>query len=349
MNKDEFRAVIKHFVLKNWTAAQIKTELEEVHGTNAPSFKTIYYWINEFKHGRTSTKDEARPGRPSDVTNPEMISKIHGIVLEDRRVKVREIAETVGISTERVHNILHQKLEMKKLCARWVPRLLTIDHKRMRVDVSKECLSLLSHNSKDFWRRFVTVDETWIHHYTPESKQQSKQWTGSGESAPKKAKTVLSAGKVMATVFWDSQGIILVDYLKKGKTITGQYYSTLIGQLKEELTIKRPRLAKKKILFHHDNAPPHRSMVAVAKLHELGFQLVPHPPYSPDLAPSDFFLFPNLKNWLGGSKFKSDEEVIAGVNAYFADLETSFFSEGIKKAEHRWIKCVEVEGDYVEK
>ena len=327
MEKNEFRAVIKHYYLKKWTAAQIKAELGEVHGDSAPSLKTIYFWINEFKRGRTRTEDEARSGRPVEVTTPEMIAKIHRIVMDDRRMKVRDIAEIVGISVDRVHNILHEKLEMKKLCARWVPRLLTIDQKRKRHDISQQCLSKLKRNSQDFWRRFVTVDETWIHHYTPESKQQSKQWTAPGECAPKKAKTVLSAGKVMATVFWDSQGIIFIDYLQKGRTITGAYYSILLHRLYEELRTKRPRLAHKKVIFHHDNT----STVAMAKLHELGFELLPHPPYSPDLAPCDFFLFPNFKIWLGGKHFSSNEEVIAAVDAYFEDLEITYFSEGIKK------------------
>jgi len=63
---------------------------------------------------------------------------------------------------------------------------------------------MFKRNPKEFLQRFVTVDETWIHHYTPETKEQSKQWTKSGESAPKKAKTVSSAGKIMATVFWEA-------------------------------------------------------------------------------------------------------------------------------------------------
>ena len=70
-------------------------------------------------------------------------------------------------------------------------------------------------NPKEFLRHFVTVDETWIHRYSPEMKEQTKQWTLPGERAPKKAKTVPSAGKVMATVLWDSQDIIFTDYLEK--------------------------------------------------------------------------------------------------------------------------------------
>ncbi|XP_063362873.1 uncharacterized protein LOC134651703 [Cydia amplana] len=82
---------------------------------------------------------------------------------------------------------------MNKLCARWVPRLLTDEQKLTRKDVSTECLKKYRHNPNEFLRRYITVDETWIHHYTPETKEQSRQWTNRGEPAPKKAKVVLSA------------------------------------------------------------------------------------------------------------------------------------------------------------
>jgi len=129
----------------------------------------------------------------------DMVNKIHDIVLADCRVKIRVIADIVNISIERVQNILHEKLGMRKLSAKWVPRLLTVKQKRNRMTTSEHCLDMFKHNPKEFLRRFITVDETWIHHYTPEMKKQSKQWTSLDEPAPKKM--VPSAGKVMATVF----------------------------------------------------------------------------------------------------------------------------------------------------
>ena len=143
----------------------------------------------------------------------ENVTQIHDLVLADRRLKVREIAETVGISKDRVGHILHEILGMRKLSARWVPRLLTPDNKRNRETTSQQCLTLFKRNPKEFLRRYVTVDETWIHWYTPETKERSKQWT----------------------------------------------------------------------------------------------------------------------------------------EAYYADLQKTFFSDGLKKLEHRWVKCIELKGDYVEK
>jgi histone-lysine N-methyltransferase SETMAR len=89
------------------------------------------------------------------------------------------------------------------------------------------------------------MDETWIHHYTPESKQQSKQRTEAGCSAPKKAQSVPSAGKVMASVFWNAEGILFIDYPEKGKTITGEYYSNLLTRLDKKICEKTPSLQKK--------------------------------------------------------------------------------------------------------
>jgi hypothetical protein len=111
----------------------------------------------------------------------------------------------------------------------------------------------------------------------------------------KRGKTQRSAGKVIASVFWYAHGIIFIDYLEKGQTINSDYYIALLERLNAEIKKKRPHLKKKKVLFHQDNALCHKSNKTTAKLHELSYELLPHPPYSPDRAPSDLFLFANLK------------------------------------------------------
>lgn len=147
------------------------------------------------------------------------------------------------------------------------------------------------------------MDETWIHHYMPEMKTQSKQWTGPDEPVPKKAKTAQSAGKEMTCVFWDAKGILVIDFLEKEKTITGRYYTTLLEKLEAAIQEKHPGMKKKQVLFHHDNAPAHSTTIARQKLTELRFKVVPHPSYSPDLALSDFHLFSKLKMFLDGKRF----------------------------------------------
>jgi len=121
-------------------------------------------------------------------------------------------------------------------------------------------LTLFKRNPKEFLHRLVTVDETWIHWYTPETKEQSKQWTSPGEPAPKKAKTVPSAGKVMATVFWDSQGVIYIDYLEKGKTVIGLYYAELILNLPSPFVVSMSNMHDSLLylnLLHNEGSKTH--------------------------------------------------------------------------------------------
>ena len=102
------------------------------------------------------------------------------------------------------------------------------------------------------------------------------------------------------------------------------------------------------MIFHHDNAPARTSAFATAKLIELGYELLFHPPYSPDLAPCDFFLFPNLKRSLAEQNLLSNKENIVATEAYFADLQKTCFSDELN-LEHRWVKCIELKGNCVKK
>ena len=158
--------------------------------------------------------------------------------------------------------------------------------------------------------KYVTLDETWIHHFTPESNQQSAEWTAAGESHPKQPKTNIS-WQCFGLRIWDVQGILFTDYLEKGRTINSKYYIALLVHLKEKITKKQLQMKKKKVFFHQDNTPCHKSIATMAKLHELHFELLPHPPYSPDLAPSDYWLFADLKRMLQRKKSVSNEEVIS--------------------------------------
>ena len=132
-----------------------------------------------------------------------------------------------------------------------------------------------------------------------------------------------SAGKVMGAIFWDANGIIFIDYSEKGKPINGEYHAPLLAQLGNEIKRNRPHMARKKMLFHQDNARVHTCAVAIAKLHELKFELLLHSPYLPNLDPSNFFLFPNMKKWLVEKRFESKKDVITEREAYFEELPKS--------------------------
>ncbi|UYV74832.1 hypothetical protein LAZ67_12001195 [Cordylochernes scorpioides] len=179
-------------------------------------------------------------------------SRITDVHLES--MTVRQIEETLGIPKTTVDRIMREHLGLRKLSARWVPKLLT-PIKRL-VQATIHAMETL---------RFPS---------------------------PQKAKTVPTAGKVMVSVFWDSEGVLLLDFLNKGQTITGDYYANLVKQLREAIKEKRRGKLSRKIVYHQDNAPSQRSLQAMATIYDSGFELLPHAPYSPDLArlTSTYFL-----------------------------------------------------------
>ncbi|XP_050925028.1 histone-lysine N-methyltransferase SETMAR [Lates calcarifer] len=158
-----------------------------------------------------------------------------------------------------------------------------------------------------------------------------------------------SSGKVMLTVFWDMQGPITISFLEKGSTVNSANYCELLRQVKKDIKNKRRGHQSKGVILHHDNARPHTAAQTVQTINELGWELLPHPPYSPDLAPSDFHLFGPLKAFTRGTKFESDDEVKSVVSDWLRHQSKDFYAEGIRKLVHRWEKCVTVLGDYVEK
>ncbi|KAF7285642.1 hypothetical protein GWI33_010295 [Rhynchophorus ferrugineus] len=93
------------------------------------------------------------------------------------------------ISTEHVHYTIHKYLGIRKLCAKWVPRELTFDKKQRRVDDSEQCLTMIKCNKPEFLRLYVTMDETWLHHFTLKSNRQSSEWTAHYKPVPKRGKT----------------------------------------------------------------------------------------------------------------------------------------------------------------
>ena len=349
MEFSELRAVIKYLRIKGLTRKAVHEELTATLLEDAPSYSMVKKWYSEFAHGRTSTEDADRPGRPVDVTTPETVEKVLNLILSDRRLTIRHVSTVMNISTSTAHSIITEHIGMHKVSARWVPRNLSPEQKQIRMSSCQENLTRWKHNPQDFMARIITVDETWVYHFDPETKKQSMQWKRPGSPVPRKFRVNRSAGKVMATVFWDAQGVIMTDFLEPGQTINKGYYSAELVKLREEVKKKRRGKISKGVLLLQDNAPPHAAQVSVATARDCGFELLPHPPYSPDLAPSDFYLFPLLKESLRGKVFENDSAVIDAVESFLNEQDVDFYSTGISKLEHRWSKCLERKGDYVEK
>ena len=215
-----------------------------------------------------------------------MCNKVQDLVYSDRRIKVEEAANILHISHGSVSTTLHDCLGLHKLTACWVPKSLSDEQMATRASVYSALLKRLRSKEDDFFSRLVTVDETWVHYYEPENKAQSRQSVGPGSPRPRKFKTQPSAGKLMATVFWDAQGVIMLDFLANKSTITVAYYANLLDQLRTVIRENRQGKLSKGILLQQDNGRVHTCKIAMDAVERNGYELIPHPAYSKDLAPS---------------------------------------------------------------
>jgi len=349
MSKIEYRAVIKFLSKEGLAPAAIKQRLDGVYGKASPSYSTVKEWAKQFRLGRESVEDEPREGRPVEVVTEENIRRIEEELLSDRRLKLKEISVRLEISKTTVIRIIHEHLHMKKVSARWVPKLLSSIQKEHRSTCCQKILELCRGNQKQVLESIVTGDETMVLYYDPLSKRESMEWRKPGEAPPRKAKVTKSTKKIMATIFWDCRGILLIDFKERNTTVNAAYYASLLHKLRDAIKEKRRGMLSRGVRLLHDNAPVHTAAVAKAAVKECGFEEIEHPPYSPDLAPCDYYLFSKLKKDLRGRKFDEEEEVKAAVMEHFADKEPEYFLKGIELLVHRCEKCVEVKGDYIEK
>ena len=171
-NNMETRAVINFFFCKARRRRKFHAILTEALWGHTPSYATVKNWVTQFKRGDFSTCDAPRPGRPKTVTTPEIIDQIHELILQDRQISAKSIAEQLGISRERVGSIIHEDLEMRKISAKLVPKCVNADQKRQRCQSYEQLLDFFRRDPNDFVSRLVTMDETWLYHYGPETKQQ---------------------------------------------------------------------------------------------------------------------------------------------------------------------------------
>ncbi|KAJ4447089.1 hypothetical protein ANN_09078 [Periplaneta americana] len=306
--------------------------LKEVYGDTVMNERNVRKWCEMFNNGRTNVHDETRPGRPSLITE-DLKTKVNNRILQDRRTSLDELHIAFpDISRSLLGEIVSQHLGYHKICARCVPRQLSDQRKTQRMASALIFLMRCHTDGDAFLDQIVTGDETWVSHNTPETKRQSRQWHHpSSPKKPRKFKQTLSTQKVMATVFWDRKGVLLLDFMPKGTKINANRYCETLRNLRRAIQNKRRGMLSRGVVLLHDNARPHTAASTRELLDQFGWEIFDHPPYSPDLAPSDFHLFTKLKDFLGGTRFGSDEELKKTVNTWLNELAAEEHNTGILK------------------
>ena len=186
--------------------------LKVAYGDCTVSQKSVYKWYKLFTEGREEVNDDARPGRPSTSTTSENTKAVKKIVMENRRITIREVAEDVGISVGSCHAILSDILGLKRVATKFVPNLLNFDQKTRCMTIAQEMLNDVN-DDPDLLKKVITGDKSWVYGYDVETKAQSSQWKHTESPRPTKARQVRSNVKVLLTVFFDYHGVVHQEFL----------------------------------------------------------------------------------------------------------------------------------------
>ena len=152
----------------------------------------------------------------------------------------------------------------------------------------------------------------------------------------------------MLSVWWDWKGVVFFELLPRNQTINSDVYCRQLNKLNAVVKEKRPELVnRKRVIFHHDNATPHTSLATRQKLLRLDWEVMLHPPYSPDLAPSDYYLFRSLQNSLNGKTLNDNKAVKSHLVQFFADKSQKFYERGVMKLPEKWQKVIEQNGKHI--
>jgi len=328
------------------SATTTHEKLQQAFGDDATSKAQAFRWHKMFSSGRTIVEDEEHSGRPSATRTSDNTARARELVRSDRRLTVNMTADEVNVNREALRRILTKQLGMRKICAKMVPRNLTQQQWDARVSVSAELLKQVEADP-DLMERVITGDESWFFQYDPETKHQSLEWCSKRSPRPKKARMSKTKLKCMLVCFFDSIGIFHKKCVPAGQTVNQYYYKDILERLRKRVMRVRPSIVTDWIL-HHDNAPAHAAFSVAQFLTSKGITVMPQPPYSPDLAPCDFFLFQKTKSAMKGRHFESTEDIQRSVTQALNDILQAAFQECYKQWQQRWKTCVQAQGMYFE-
>jgi len=237
---------------------------------------------------------------------------------------------------------------MHRIAAKFVPRVLTHDQKDSRVTICQELKETVI-NDPTLLLNAITGDESIVYAYDPETKLQSLQWKSPGSPRPKKAHMQKSILKTMLICFFDQEGIVHRESVPPRMTVNADFDCDVLRRLRENVRHKRPqKWQNQNLITHHDNAPAHRSFKVLQFLAKNNMTVIPHPPYSPNLAPCDFFLFPKLKLQMKGRRFDTIEEIQGESQRVLDTIPKRDFQECFQAWQKHWDSSIHAKGEYFE-
>jgi [histone H3]-lysine36 N-dimethyltransferase SETMAR len=336
-NRHLREALLFMFNLKK-TATEAHQMLAEAYGNLALSERMCREWFQRFKTGDFDVENKAH-GRPPKTFEDD---DLQALLDEDDAQTQEQLAKRLSVTRQAVSLRLHQMGKIHKE-GKWVPYELTERHMERR---KTTCEILLERQErKTFLHRMVTGDEKWIYF---DNQKRKKSWTDPGQASKSTAKRNIHGKKVLLCIWWDQKGILYYELLKPGETVTVVRYQQQLMKVNHELLTKRPEWAKRhdKVILLHDNARPHVAKPIKDIISGLKWEVLPHPPYSPDIAPSDYHLFRSMAHGMSEQHFTKCDDIKKWLDDWIASKDPNFFFDGIHKLPKLWENVVISNGNY---
>ncbi len=333
---------------KGLTPTETFKDLKDVFWWFHMKKRTVFFWHKEYRDGHLRPGDKPRSGHPR-VRKPALIANCKTLIHADQRIGIHQLSVSLQVSYGTVYTMIHKDLGLTKHAAKFIPHVLTDVQRENRMDFAMEFLDHFGEENLCHLDWIVTCDEAWFHLLEPNTKIQNMQWLEKDQPRPQQAKCSKSNAKVMLIPFFDSRGIVYWEYFEN-QTITKEVFLPLLARVRHAIRVRRGHQIFNKgyrYLLHMDNALSHNSDLVQGGLRDFHWSVLEHPPYSPDLSPCDFFLFP-LKKRLRGRKFNNTQLLKQEIDLLLGQISTHQWKACFEDWIVRCKKCLVADGRYFE-
>lgn len=347
MEKRDYRFYIQVRTFFGDTPTAIHQDLVAFGGEKAVTYQTVLNGHKSFSKGIMDLEDVPRSGRPLTALTTENIDAIRGLIEDDPHATCDDLEAATQLLRGTIKTIIHDHLQKVKIASRWIPYKLTSEQKRKRVKICRENLEKLESCQ---WRLgdIVTGDETWIYFRQIGHKQSNYTWRNKGDAPNTVVRRENFEGKrLYYSIFFKANGWVAVHALDKGQTLDRTYYIENCLQLVvKTLKKERPNSGMRGLKLLHDNAKPHVNSEVLTYLRDQEFQVMPHPPYSPDLAPCDYWLNDYIKCNL--TEQKDEDSLFEAVTKVLNNIPEEEYRKTFDKLVKRIRLFIKNKGDYFE-
>lgn len=338
-NQEDIHKNLLQWYKRNVSAKKAAENINAFYGNNEISIRNAQKWFKMFREGRQNVLRRKGQGRPKIVNQRDLDRRFE----ENPTSTTRELAKNICAHQTAWRYLKDSGKKWRK--QRQIPHDLKPHQMQKRAEISYRNWNLWKHGRLHL-RNIVTHDQTWIFY---DGGVCGKQWLQPGQVGNLVPKRDIHGKKQLLCFYWSVIGPLYWELLKTGDTFNSEVYCRHLLSVQAE--VQRKRASKEwigPIKILEDNARPHKSQRSTNHVRNvLGWEVIEHPAYSPDLAPSDFHAFISLKNFIHGRQFRKEDEVKAAIYDYLESKDCEFWKKGIAKLPKRWLEVHNNGGRYL--